>query len=297
MKIEPQHREKLSKIFLELSEYAGLAGDTARAAAYQKAAGYTYTGIVNGPKMTAVAKEVISTGKCSELDALTRDPKMQSLKKLSAIIGVGPKTAHKWYEAGARDIISARKMAVELGLTNAQRLGLKYYYKLQQRIPRQIVRSVAARIEQAVRKLDKSAIFTVAGSYRRGQLDSGDIDILVCMDHPNISDIIENLRDNIVGVIMSGKERLSILYKDRLMVMQVDILNINIDSYYAALVYFTGSQQFNLRMRGYAKAQGYRLNQAGLYRLPNMENVRVQSERDVFEILHMEYLEPANRVR
>jgi DNA polymerase/3'-5' exonuclease PolX len=51
-------------------------------------------------------------------------------------------------------------------------------------------------------------------------------------------------------------------------------------------------------MRGIAKRQNYKLNEYGLYKLENNKerNIQIYSEKDVFDILGMSYLEPHERI-
>ena len=70
-------------------------------------------------------------------------------------------------------------------LSSAQKIGLKYFEDFEKRIPRQEIKQVDRRIRDVMAKLDPGYIVTVCGSYRRGAMTSGDIDVLVT--HKNIS--------------------------------------------------------------------------------------------------------------
>ena len=71
------------------------------------------------------------------------------------------------------------------------------------------------------------------------------------------------------------------------------------DNEYAyALLYFTGSDKFNVAFRQYATNKGYTLNEHTLTPLrsdlpvpPYMEN-----EKDIFNFLGLRYIEPSRRV-
>ena len=81
-------------------------------------------------------------------------------------------------------------------------------------------------------------------------------------------------------------------------IRRLDIRYIEIESFFPAYLYFTGSYEFNERMRGIAKRQGYKLNEYGLYKLENNKErlIQIYSEKDVFDILGMNYLEPKDRI-
>ena len=81
-------------------------------------------------------------------------------------------------------------------------------------------------------------------------------------------------------------------------IRRLDIRYVDIKSFFPAYLYFTGSYEFNERMRGIAKRKGYKLNEYGLYKLEeNQEKyIQIYSEKDVFDILGMNYLEPSQRI-
>ena len=76
-------------------------------------------------------------------------------------------------------------------------------------------------------------------------------------------------------------------------VRRIDIRFVPFQSYYSALLYFTGSYQLNQEMRQIAKKLGYKLNEYGLYK--NKKLIKVNSEKDIFDKLKMKYKEPKYR--
>ena len=75
---------------------------------------------------------------------------------------------------------------------------------------------------------------------------------------------------------------------------RIDIRFVPFDSYYSALLYFTGSGDFNKKMRQIAKDKGYKLSEYGLFD-KNGKQFKVSSERDIFKLLNMEFLVPRLR--
>ena len=65
------------------------------------------------------------------------------------------------------------------------------------------------------------------------------------------------------------------------------------ESYYTALVYFTGSKEFNINMRQKAKKMGYILNRYGLYK--NNKKIPINSEKELFEKLKIKFILPKDR--
>ena len=66
------------------------------------------------------------------------------------------------------------------------------------------------------------------------------------------------------------------------------------ESYYSAILYFTGSKEHNIKMREKAKNMGHTLNEWGLIK-SNKSRFKITSEKDLFDILNIDYLEPEDR--
>ena len=78
-------------------------------------------------------------------------------------------------------------------------------------------------------------------------------------------------------------------------VRRIDIRMIGIESFFPALVYFTGSYELNQKMRKLAKEQGYKLNEYGLYDMNTNKKITILTEEMLFEKLGMNYIEPIDR--
>ncbi len=112
-----------------------------------------------------------------------------------------------------------------------------------------------------------------------------------------MGDVIKNIEKKVLllfpdhTILASGDTKISfMIFPDNL---QVDIRLVPQESYGAALLYFTGSKDFNVKMRRDAITQGYLLNEYGL--MKQGEYVAGQTEEEVFETLGMKYVEPKNR--
>ena len=104
-----------------------------------------------------------------------------------------------------------------------------------------------------------------AGSYRRGRETVGDLDFVV--DCENAAAVMDRLAayPEVSAVIGRGDTKMSVRLKNGL---QVDLRIVPHKSFGAALVYFTGSKQHNIVLRGLAKQHGMRINEYGVFRLP-----------------------------
>jgi DNA polymerase/3'-5' exonuclease PolX len=78
---------------------------------------------------------------------------------------------------------------------------------------------------------------------------------------------------------------------------RLDILLTPRDEYAFAILYFTGSDRFNVAMRQYALTRGYSLNEHALKRIStNVEEAPpMKREKDIFAFLGLEYVEPSAR--
>lgn len=337
--------KKLFEILLEFANIYNLLGDQYREGAYRTAAVFIesldyaldnktikkfmtnkHPGI--GPSIMNKIKDYIETGEIKKLQQLKNDPRIKASQIFSKILGVGPSTIKNWIAKGITSLDELKKAIKEnkIKLNNTQILGLKYYDDLNERIPRNEITVIAHQLQQL---FPNDSRFVVAGSYRRGLSTSGDVDILVSVT-PEIFRAFEQKISNhknsgkLIAIVSRGPERLTFLWKSgdhpdsKNMVRQVDILNLSPDHYWAGLLYFTGSWEFNEAMRSYAKGLGLRLNQNGLFRLDKLADKKIfalnygkipgtkisvastyfiipQSERDIFDALNLQYIEPQDR--
>ena len=136
----------------------------------------------------------------------------------------------------------------------------------------------------------------IAGSYRRKLSHSGDVDVIMTGEQNNMSKVIQDLsviRDSFVF----GKTKwMGIAIFDKLP-RRLDIMYTNLEEYPFALLYFTGSQDFNEKFRGYARTLGYTINEHEIKHLDNRKvNLTFTSEKDIFAFLNLPYTTPENRI-
>jgi DNA polymerase/3'-5' exonuclease PolX len=74
---------------------------------------------------------------------------------------------------------------------------------------------------------------------------------------------------------------------------RLDILLVPMEELGSSLIYFTGNDLFNRRIRLVAKSKGMKLNQHGLFR--KNEKIASKTEQEVFEALGLSWLEPKER--
>ena len=157
-------------------------------------------------------------------------------------------------------------------------------------------------INNVIKLIDINIEFEIVGSYRRKNKDMGDIDILI-KDTENfkLNELIDKLKEKkyIIETLANGKNKFMGICKlsDIQSARRIDILVANESYYYFALLYFTGSYQFNILMRRKALEKGYSLSEYGLkdIKTDKLIELEVKSEEKIFEILDMKYVIPSNR--
>jgi DNA polymerase/3'-5' exonuclease PolX len=259
-----------------------------------------------GAKIQQKIQEIITTGSLAAAQEVRTSLPLEAFRVLQGVHGIGPKKAIQLIGKGITTIAQLR--AASEGnekLTAAQKLGLQYYEDSQLRIPRAELEEHESTI---LNGLDPQFRGTVVGSYRRGAASSGDIDVLLTL--PNamptkdqqalFKHMIELFQevDYIVGTLSSGGTKfLGYCHLEGHPVRRLDLLMIPQSEYACAILYFTGSQQFNVAFRSYALEKGYTLNEHRLEAIKEgvPEVPPFETEQDIFTFLGLQYVEPPMR--
>ena len=171
------------------------------------------------------------------------------------------------------------------------------------RIPRGEIVSHEKLLKSLLKKVDPNAELTIAGSYRRGKSESGDIDVLLkSKDKKTYKKFIEILTDIKYlhpDHLAVGPKKYNGLAKlpNCLIHRRIDIMYTTPAEYPFAILYFTGSMEFNAKMRGLALEKGLSMNEYSL-KDSNTKKVidhKFNVEKDVFDYLGMEWVEPVDR--
>ncbi len=243
--------------------------------------------------------ELLTTGKIQLIDQIMKDPKYNLGKQLLQVYGIGPAKVDELLEK----IHSFDELDPSM-LNEKQRIGLKYYEDLNIRIPITEGKQHYKIIKKAIHDIDQEATFDMVGSFRRKNKDMGDIDILIKDNSKfNLKTFISNLmRANyIIEVLASGKNKFMGICKlsPDLPARRIDVLVTDPSHYYFALLYFTGSHNFNIYMRRVALQKGLSLSEYGFKDNNTKQMIdtsdRIKSEEDIFAYLDMAYVPPNKR--
>jgi DNA polymerase beta len=261
-----------------------------------------------GAKIRDKIQEIISTGSLRAATEARAELPLNALDILQAVHGVGPVKAKSLIDGGITTIEQLRAASLSNSklLTAAQKLGLKYYEDSQLRIPRA---EMATHENTILSGLDVRFEGTIVGSYRRGAESSGDIDVLLTLPDELTTEeqgelFVEMVSlfkeaDYIVDTLSSGPTKFLGYCRidEEHPVRRLDLLMIPQSEYACAILYFTGSQQFNVAFRAYALEKGYTLNehrlQATKAGVPEVPPFR--TEKDIFDFLGLAYVKPTLR--
>ena len=250
-----------------------------------------------GTSLCATIMEIVNTGTCQQYETLQskKDYKSQFLD----ISGVGPKKAGELVEKGFQSIEQLRK-APNLSelLNDKQLIGLKYYEDILERIPQQEIDQHQIILTTLLETLDPQAELTIAGSYRRRQKDSGDIDVLLKGKPQLYKQFITLLESKgyLFETLAKGNKKYNGMCKlpHCITFRRIDIMITKPSEYPFAILYFTGSKDFNTLMRQHALDRGYSMNEYSLKHIDTKQPVdhAFITEKDIFEYLEFEYVEP-----
>lgn len=250
-----------------------------------------------GKSLCEKIMSIVNTGTCNAYEKIKglKDPR----KDFIEISGVGPKKAKELVEAGFTSIETLRQ-APNLNeiLNDKQLIGLKYYEDILERIPQKEIDIHNKVLKGVLKEIDPTAEMTIAGSYRRRAKDSGDIDILLKGDsklYKKFIDLLEK-KGYLYETLAKGSKKYNGMCKlpDCLTFRRIDIMVTKEEEYPFAILYFTGSKDFNTLMRQHALDRGLSMNEYSLKYDDSKELVdhKFTSEKDIFEYLEYPYIEP-----
>lgn len=242
------------------------------------------------------------SGKIKEVNTVPINDKVILQNQLLNIYGIGPTKAKELLSKITRFEDLYLEKNKEL-LNNKQKIGLAYYNDLLQKIPYKEAEEHNIYINSILKNM-KVTEYHMVGSFRRKKDMVGDIDILI--KHTpgfDLKKFITKMIDDkyVLESLASGKNKFMGICKigDNV-ARRIDILVAD-NNYYFALLYFTGSYQFNITMRNKALEMGYSLSEYGVKdkktnKLLDDINNTVKNEKDIFKILDMKYIIPENRI-
>ncbi len=295
-----------------------------------------------GPKIADKIAEFVRTGRIREYDEL-RQQVPAGLLAVMEIPGMGPKTAAVvWKSLGVTDLAGLKRAIEDGSMAELPRMGEKAVAKIKEaiafyeaghtRLHIGPAWDVAQRFVELLRKVKGLTRIEPAGSLRRGKETIGDIDIVVAAkDAKSAAAAMEAVKHaaGVVKVLLSGETKTSVRVALKPEAgrwamegkagdapegegdvggvggtVQVDVRVVPSASWGAALMYFTGSKEHNVRLRERAIRMGLTLNEYGLFPLddeeepPQKRGVKPTAgatEEEIYGVLGLPWLPPEVR--
>jgi DNA polymerase (family 10) len=314
----PRANDTTAALFAEYSELLLMTGgDAFRARIYEKAsraiAGHAGDVSQLSPaallKIPGVGKsiaekiaEVSETGTFAALEQLrARVP--DGVLRLTRIPALGPKRALQLYQelqvsspGELREAISEGRLAGlrGFGAKSEEKLlrGIELLEAAGGRVLLNVAAQTAERVVAAVRAVTGCLRCEHAGSLRRFSETVGDVDVLAAAEDSAPLMAALTALPEAAEVIASGPTKTSIRTDAGL---QVDLRVIPVDTWGAALQYFTGSQAHNVRVRELAVRKKLKLSEYGLFDAVTGELIVSRTEAEVYQRLGMDWIPPAMR--
>ncbi len=257
-----------------------------------------------GKSVGEAIEQILRTGtskRHEELKAAVPD----GLLTLLRVPGVGPATARMINDHLHITSIEELEQAAQDGQLRAlpkiqaktEENILKSIAALRQRTGRSLLSAARSAASQMSAWLAHEAEFSrlaVAGSLRRWRETIGDIDLLVAAPIPAPTMAAFVRAPSVERVLAHGDTKSSVVVTGGL---QIDLRVVPVTSWGAALLYFTGSKEHNVRLRGHALRKKLTLNEYGLYRIGEEKGKPVASgtEEDIYAALGMDWIAPELR--
>jgi DNA polymerase (family 10) len=232
--------------------------------------------------------EFAGTGAIAEHRELL-DAVPPGLLTVMEVPGLGPKTVKLlWDELGVTDLGSLKAALDSEAILALPRMGKKSVDKIREslafaeraggRLLLGMARPLADLLVERMEAVEGVTRCAFAGSMRRGRETIGDIDILVAADDPARAHAAFREQAGVVQVIASGETKTSVrlelpadfgrwrgIAEGDSPTVQADLRVVPESAWGAALMYFTGSKNHNVRLRERAIRRGMTLNEYGLF--------------------------------
>ena len=255
-----------------------------------------------GAKIAAVISSILKAGTFPEFAAVAeRVP--ASVIELIRIPGLGPKKAKVLFDELAiasiddlEEAITGGRLAGLAGFGEKTvenvRAGIERYRTLSARILLADALPLAEKLADELRALPGVVDAACAGSIRRMKETVGDIDVLVAAeDGAAVMAAVREL-PVVTGIVATGESKTSVMTTSG---RQADVRVVPPASWGAALQYFTGSAEHNVRVREIAKGRGLKVSEYGVFRVADDALLASATEEDVYSALGMAIMPPEVR--
>ena len=263
-----------------------------------------------GERMVEHLQEIVKTGDYALRKKLLKKYPATILDLLQ-LQSLGPKkVAFLWSNFKAGTVADVEKIAKDGKLRDLPGFGekseqnilkaIEVFKKSSGRFHIDAAEEAATAIIAHIMKAGKAVeSVTPAGSLRRGKETVGDLDLLLTLGPGNTSQKhVDALAKHILAfpgidqTLAHGENKVSFTLENGL---QVDVRLLEKESFGAALLYFTGSKEHNVALRGRANDMGLTLNEYALATLKGEKPVARRTEEEIYAKLKLDYIPPELR--
>ena len=260
--------------------------------------------VAKGKSIAATLEHILATG-TDVPDVVSVKDDLRAYNDLGEVHGIGPAKARELVQTHNVTTIDALRKRVDELLNDVQKRGLKYHDHTRLRIPREEMLAHHRFVSNILVDLkDGASHFSFLGSFRRQLASSGDIDILLSAPTNCLRPVMKAF--HAAGYIDQseafafGRHKFMGVCKlpDHDTWRRLDVLYSPPSEFPFALLYFTGSKDFNTQMRAYALTKGYSLNEKGLTSTDpgsNPVSHSIEHESHIFDFLGLPYVAPQDR--
>ncbi|MBW3022195.1 DNA polymerase/3'-5' exonuclease PolX [Candidatus Woesearchaeota archaeon] len=311
---------EIAKIFYEIADILEMKNVAWKPGAYRKAARalegltvdveeYVAKGLKEVEKIPGVGEgigkkiiEYCETGKIKEYETLKKKvPKHMDV--LMQVPGMGPKKAKVLFSKLKVSTLKLLESAAKKGKIRKLEgfgekseedilRGLELLKLSKGRILLGFALPVAEEIKSRLKVLKEVDNVEIAGSIRRMKETIRDIDVLVTSKKPKkVMDFFCAIPD-VKAVLAKGATKSTIVLNSGL---QADIRVVDAKSWGAALNYFTGSKDHNIKLRQIAIKKGYKLSEYGLFSRKTGKFIAGKTEKELYSKLGLKYIPPEMR--
>lgn len=278
-----------------------------------------------GKGTAAKVAEFAETGTIQEHDELAeRVP--EGVIRMLDVQGLGPKTVKLlWDEKGVDSIEALKGVIADGSILELPRMGAKTVENITEsiaflessgkRLPLGLAMPIAEALVERMSEVKGVERCAFAGSLRRGKESIGDIDVLAVAGDAEAAREAFCTHGSVTKVLARGETKCSVRLSleglggrfkvDGNAEVQADLRLVPGESWGAALMYFTGSKEHNVRLRERALSKGMTLNEYGLFpedkdnptppQQRGVEPVASETEEDIYEALGVAYVPPTMR--
>ena len=255
-----------------------------------------------GENLAKKIEEYIKTNHIKEYERLKKTlPK--GIEEIMHVQGIGPKKALKLSKK--LHITSLQQLEKAAHKGSIQKLegfgekseqdilrGITLAKKSKERMLLGDILPIARDLVKRLRTLKEIKQIEIGGSLRRMKETVRDIDILaISTNQQKIMNFFTTLPDT-KTILAHGKTKSAIVLNNGI---QADIRVLPRQSYGAALQYFTGNKDHNIKLRSIAIKKGYKLSEYGIFDTKTNKYICGHNEQEVYKALNLPYIEPELR--